>query len=264
MNIYLRNFHRNLVRYPVLTLLTTFFILLRNLLQFSRGEKILAYLNRIKISLTLPDGNRITCRVPDLIVVSDVYMINVYEALEPSEGSLIFDIGANIGLFSIKIATQKKTATVIALEPDPENFQMLKRNLELNGIKTVIPINMALGERSGKLEFFISATNNAASSIYRHDDTMTGVEVEANTFDYLLRILGIEQPNKEMFIKMDVEGAELQILKGAKNLALVENIKVIMETHPVLVSQKMVEKCLQSYNFSVVPDRELPYIIAQK
>lgn len=263
MNIYLRNFHRNLVRYPVLTLLTTFFILLRNLLQFSRGEKILAYLNRIKISLTLPDGNRITCRVPDLIVVSDVYMINVYEALEPSEGSLIFDIGANIGLFSIKIATQKKTATVIALEPDPENFQMLKRNLELNGIKTVIPINMALDERSGKLEFFVSAANRAANSIYRHEEGMRSVEVEAGTFDYLLRTLDIEK-NKEMFIKMDVEGAELQILNGAKSLAAATDVKVVMETHPELVSQEMIEKRLREYNFSVALSHELPYITAQK
>lgn len=264
MNVYLRNFHRNLVRYPTLTLLTTFFILLRNFLRLSKGEKILAYLNRIKISIVLPDGNRIMCRIPDLIVVSDVYMIDVYGNLEPSEGSLIFDIGANIGLFSIKMATRKRTATVIAVEPDPENFQMLKKNLELNGIKSVIPLNMALSDRGGKLEFFVSATNKAASSIYRHDEHMSGVEVEANTFDCLLGKLEIAQLNREMFVKMDVEGAELRILNGAKSLAAAADVKVVMETHPDLVSQKMVERRLRDYNFNVVPSRELPYITAQK
>lgn len=264
MNIYLRNFHRNLVRYPVLTLLTTFLILLRNLLRLSGSEKWLVHLNKIRISLTLPDGNKIVCRIPDLIVVSDVYMIDVYGNLEPSEGSIVFDLGANIGLFSIKVATQKKTAMVIAVEPDPENFQMLLRNLELNGISTVIPLNMALAERSGKLDFFVSAANKAASSIYRHEEGMKSVEVEASTFDCLLETLNIEPLSKRMLIKMDVEGAELRILNGARGLKAAGNVKIVMETHPDLVSQERVERRLREYNFNVVPSRELPYIAAQK
>lgn len=141
--------------------------------------------------------------------------INLLQSLVKPK-SLYFDIGANIGLMAIPILKHLDTFEVVSFEPSPYVFPFLKRTVENSSFRNRWRvIRKALGAQAGVSEFFTSNSGYEAYSSFRNTqraDTQIKIDVPVTTLDVEWEALG--RPAVSV-IKIDVEGAELQVLQGA-------------------------------------------------
>jgi FkbM family methyltransferase len=118
------------------------------------------------------------------------------------------DIGANLGLHSILMA--RNGFSVTAFEPDPVHFDLLKRNLQLNGATGVTPIQAAVSDRDGKLEFVRVKGNTTGSHLAGAKSNPYG---ELDRFDVDVRACMMALDGAD-FAKIDAEGHEVTILSA--------------------------------------------------
>ena len=132
-------------------------------------------------------------------------------ALKP--GSTVLDIGAHHGYFSLLAAKcVGPEGMIYAFEPAPENFKILKRNIELNHLTNVIPINKAVSDKSTTLPFYFRRQTGVTGSLFatQQSDENT-VPVECVTIDEHLDGKSVD------VVKMDIEGAEATALIGMED-----------------------------------------------
>ena len=132
-------------------------------------------------------------------------------------GSTVIDVGANIGIWTIGAAKRTgPSGKVHAFEPLKSNFSRLLSNIELNRVSNVLPQNVALSDRAGTLRFFPSPNKNSGVGLLKPEgwDVPT-CGVEAITLDGYCEQ---RQIGSVAVLKIDVEGAELLVLKGATRL----------------------------------------------
>ena len=129
-------------------------------------------------------------------------------------GDIFVDIGANVGFYSL-IAAQA-ACKVYAFEPAPKTRSILERNLRLNGAKNVTAIEVALSDAAGEGELFLDAKNNSgAASLRRSPNSGNSVSITLDTYDHYSAVNALPNP---ALIKIDVEGAEVKVLKGMAEL----------------------------------------------
>ncbi|WP_157727471.1 FkbM family methyltransferase [Stappia sp. ES.058] len=128
------------------------------------------------------------------------------------DGDVFVDIGANVGWFTMVAAETVGTrGRVISFEPFPGSFERLRRNIDVNGFDTVTAIPCALSDRDGKVPFFANTANSGRNSMFQDPDQVRVSEIEMRRGQDVLAQLDVEHIN---FCKIDVEGAELQVLRG--------------------------------------------------
>src|SRR5918995_324176 len=185
---------------------------------------------------------------------------DIIEHFTPKEGDIVVDIGAHMGRYTIigakRVGAQGK---VVAIEAHPGNFEMLNRNIKLNQLTNVIPLNYAVYSKETKIKLYLpdeesgytmhhSIMSNYVFTKYKDKTEDKFVEVNANTLDYFLQLEGITDVN---WIKIDVEGAEFEVLKGAHNvLSNSKNISLLIEVHGKNTYEPIIES-LRSYNFKI-------------
>ena len=136
-------------------------------------------------------------------------------------GEVLYDIGANVGVFSL-IAARQCGATVVAFEPGYATFARLCENIQLNGCEAaIVPVPLPLAERTGlvKLRYRHLEAGQSRHSISRGNwhrgDTAAGHYVQpicAVTLDMMVASFHLPAPHH---MKIDVDGAELRVLQGA-------------------------------------------------
>jgi FkbM family methyltransferase len=134
------------------------------------------------------------------------------------EGDLFLDIGSNIGSFTV-LASGVRRATTWAFEPDPQTIRALRRNVEVNGIQDHVTIHeLALGDTDGEVSFTTGqdATNHVATKGETNVRT-----VPTRRLDTLIGV------NRPLMIKMDVEGFEEPVVRGARGLLAGDSLKLI-------------------------------------
>ena len=183
-----------------------------------------------------------------------------------NRGAVIVDVGANVGAFSVKAATViRDEGKVIAIEPEAGNLAFLRRNIEANDLRNAVIVPKALWSEKGKLNLCLSATSLCHSF---YEDSSYGMkeidglqEVQVDTLDNILKTLSIDHVD---FLKMDIEGAELEAIKGmTETLRVTENLAI--ETCHVVNGKKtspIVVQFLRDEGFKV---REISdYVYAWK
>ncbi|MEM5772601.1 MAG: FkbM family methyltransferase [Candidatus Aenigmatarchaeota archaeon] len=142
-----------------------------------------------------------------------------YYPIKITERDVILDVGANIGM-SVLYFYKKGARNIIAIEPEPRNFELLKLNILSNKLHSIKLLNLAISDEPGTLSF--NDTGGTATAYKSNDHS----GIEADTLDNVLTKLG----NPDISIlKMDIEGFEV---KALKNFQRHESIKqVIIETH---------------------------------
>jgi FkbM family methyltransferase len=130
-------------------------------------------------------------------------------------GGTFVDVGANIGVMTLHAAsTLAGNGRVLAFEPLPSTYDILRRNLELNGFGNVEAVRMALGSTSGIAEIFDNmAANRGSSSLIAPDPADGGHETPIERLDDYLAAR--PETGRIACVKIDVEGWELEVLKGA-------------------------------------------------
>ncbi len=149
-------------------------------------------------------------------------------------GTIIYDVGAYLGIYSILLAEKIPDSLIYAFEPNPDLFAKLVKNIELMGLKNrVIPLNFALDECCSIREFNISS-DAARSSFYEYNATYHGNKVVKKVFvngysiDYLVAS-GICKPPDAIMI--DVEGNEHRVVFGAKDVIMSKSPVIYFEPH---------------------------------
>jgi len=164
----------------------------------------------------LPDGNQLVSipqRYPLITHVIEIYTCRSYEKEQKLlPGMVVVDAGASIGIFTIHAATEVgSTGKVIAIEPDPTSFNSLIENLEANNITNVIAVQKAAWNTSGTLSLHIHPHWTGNTLIPELSVGTNSVKVETTRIADILSSLGITEID---FVKMDIEGAELEALEG--------------------------------------------------
>lgn len=166
--------------------------------------------------IILPDGNQLVSipqRYPLNQILLEIYTCRSYEREQKLlPGMVVVDVGASIGIFTIHAATEVgPTGKVIAIEPDPTSFNSLIENLQANNITNVIAIQKAAWNINGALSLYMSPVWVGNTLMPDLSTSPNVVTVETTRIDDILPALGITEID---FVKMDIEGAELEALEG--------------------------------------------------
>jgi len=174
-----------------------------------------------------------------------------------TEGSVVYDIGAHVGFYtllaSVLVGPRGK---VIAFEPLPKNIQYLKEHLKINQCNNVEVIEAAVSSKSGK-SFFIQGGNTFTG--YLSKDT-EGIEIEIISLDDLINKNNLPIPH---IIKIDVEGAELEVLKGAKDLIATKKPTIFLSVHTKDIRKKC-HQFLKMNGYNLEASTEGDLMIAKK
>jgi FkbM family methyltransferase len=148
------------------------------------------------------------------------------------EGAII-DVGANLGLFSLLVATRLNERLVCAIEPNPSTFSSLSQNVERNGRMNIRCFQCAIAEHDGVVKFATSEHARANASIAGERSLALGtISVPCFTLDMFCKRDNIDQI---ALLKIDVEGHETSVLSGAARvLGSIRPAIVYFEVCPAL------------------------------
>ena len=181
----------------------------------------------------------------DLFLVADEREHRLLELVSARRLRCVFDIGAHLGLHTLfysAVADQ-----VVSFEPAPQNYARLVDNVGLNGRTNVSTWNVALSDRSTVLDFLDNRISQTGTLLTNapHAQGFRKIPVQA----YRLDDLDLPAP---ALIKIDCEGAEMQVLRGAAETLRKHRPVVHLEVHPLLgVSEAEVREFLHSAGYAV-------------
>jgi FkbM family methyltransferase len=174
----------------------------------------------------------IRLRVPssDISVYEQIYINQDYDFLVETPPKVIIDAGANIGLASVYFANKYPGATIIAIEPGRDNFELLKRNVE--SYRNVIPLHSALWNKNETLKlvdpglghwgFMTEGLDVSGKTSAKFSHTVHAITLGKIMADYHLETIDI--------LKIDIEGAEKEVFEDSS--AWIGKVKsVIIELH---------------------------------
>jgi len=163
------------------------------------------------------------------------------------EGMRIADVGANLGYFALQEAKAVGPKGVVyAVEPVPSNWFLLKQNVALNNLSNVEVYNLAIGDRDGVLDMFLSGGSNWGSALRTTLNYDRKITVPCQRLDSLLKDKG-----KVDLVRMDVEGYEANIVDGMTETLKQKGLILFMELHPLFARKRcetMLRK-LDDYGF---------------
>ena len=154
-------------------------------------------------------------------------------------GSTVVDAGANFGHYALTAANWVGSAgTVIAFEPHPATFDLLKSNTALLLIDNLRPVQAGLGDSSSEFTLFSDAGNPGGHSFFEwniRENDGDSLTVPVYSLD---EFLTQEYPDKKLdVLKMDVQGFEMQLLKGATETIARDRPAVLCEVTPEALSR---------------------------
>ena len=187
-----------------------------------------------------------------------------------TDNSVVADVGANHGIFTVEIATKCTVDTVYAFEADTRNFNTLHANVaHLNNVKI---INAAVSDHEGKIDVHEGDGSDATCNILGINSLQTNFihkqrvrcTVPCATMDHIF-LDKLKVPIN--FIKIDVEGAEVMVLDGCKKimpqldhlLVEVHNEYTFREIRKMCNQHKWQLRCLKNLH-EITPDTDMDYI----
>lgn len=204
-------------------------------------------IQRENIVFKLKNGIKLQCDIADQGAAPfSILIFNSYEKEELKmivnlleSNSTFFDIGANIGFYSISIAHVYNDIKIYAFEPINKTFATLVNNTKLNNINNVTAFNVGFYDENKTLNFYFNPFHSGATSLRNllKDANVNEVSCSVIRLDDFFQRENIAQVD---FIKCDVEGAELLVLKGA-----VETL----QKHKPIIFLEMLRKWSEKFNY---------------
>lgn len=188
-----------------------------------------------KFRVRLPDGNSLVIasgRGPDPVGRRLFWW--GFDAHEPEtssvfyklaqESNTIFDVGANIGYFSLLASVANRKSRIVAFEPLPEFFKCLKGNIDVNLASNVIALSAAVTNYDGKIILFVNEQESSIIEGFR--SPKAEMEVAAVTLDSYVKEAQIDKVD---LIKIDVETGEPRVFEGMQYILKRDEPRIICE-----------------------------------
>lgn len=186
----------------------------------------LTRLANVKVAVCEVQGSSMILDLSDKGIHRDLYLHGIREPqatrylqsiLQPEW--VVVDIGANIGYYALQEA--RAVRSVIALEPAPENYKGLAHNVELNGYRNVRAYRLAIGDETREIGFVLSRACNWNSV------AESGGDITVPMFPLDIFLNGVRAD----FVRMDVEGYEMKILRGMEGILRNHRPRMFIEVH---------------------------------
>ena len=169
----------------------------------------------------------------------------------------VLDVGANVGQFAIACAKIFRDVTVHSFEPEPGSLDKLRQNAARVGRVQVYPV--ALGEKPGEVNFRVNSHSHSSSVLalgerhrraFPYAQELSTIRVPVSTLDYEMGSVSLERP---VFLKLDVQGYEPQVLEGAvETLKRVDHVLLEASFRPMYEGEKTfmdIARTMESYGF---------------
>jgi len=205
----------------------------------------------------------------DKSVMKEIFELREYKEAETiikSAKAPIIDAGAHAGFFVLYCRALNPEVKIFALEPDEDNLELLNQHLEINNLKNIEVIPAALAGKSGLRDFYIS-TDSHNHSLFKVlvPKINKNAKIKTYSLDDLLKEQGIE---KVALLKLDIEGAEYEVLKNFTSWEKLKNIALEYHDFGDFKHQE-IEKILTVNGFKVKVrsskfDKNLGFIFAHK
>ncbi|MCW3072422.1 MAG: hypothetical protein JWO44_2312 [Bacteroidetes bacterium] len=244
----------------------------------------------VKESYYLPNGLRIyplNKRESELLY-NEIFIDNSYikNGIKINDNDVIFDVGANIGLFSLYVGLNYNNTKIYAFEPLPPIFDALQTNTSLYNVNTTL-FNSGLGEKDADVEFSYYANNTALSGRYaseavekevirnyikndsgndkpdfteRELDEVVNERISYTNFNCSIKRLSniIRENNIERIdlLKIDVEKSELDVLYGIDPEHWNIIRQIVIEIHDIDSRGMLITEMLKAKGFSVIVEQE--------
>jgi FkbM family methyltransferase len=178
--------------------------------------------------------------------VVNIFLEDVYHIL-PVQGKVVLDIGANIGDSSIYFALHG-ASKVIGIEPFPDNYEMARKNIELNNFSDKISVLIAgCSAKAGYINIYDGFKSGIASHTY-DENYKPGTNVPSLTLENILKEYNIQKG--ESILKMDCEGCEYDTILSASDALLRRFSHMLIEYHD---GYKDLKERLEKSAFEVKP-----------
>jgi len=194
---------------------------------------------------------------------------DIFEYFCPNKSDIVIDVGAYLGRYTFICSNRVgNNGKVIAIEANPLVFEKLKESIQLNHSINIIPLNYAVFSKETQIHLFLR--EKSKDNVYSpHNTVMLGrdkltydrskeenfMTIKADTLDAIVPTFGIKYEDIK-WVKIDVEGAELEVLKGAhKILSQSKDITILIEVHHLDENKNLFESImdfLNTYNFKII------------
>ncbi len=176
--------------------------------------------------LTIPGGRRVRLSV----VASNVRMRTLIDA-RVSRGDTVIDVGANIGAVALHAARRVgRAGRVLAIEPAADNVRVLRANVSRSQLSQVTIIEAAAGSRREARTLYVRGEVSAVNSFYA-ESVYASVTAETT-----VPVVPLDElwSGRVALVKIDVEGAELDVLAGVTRMLRQAGLTLTVEWHPLL------------------------------
>lgn len=217
-------------------------------LELIKNKNIISIeINQGRIILKTKDNIRLICDSLDKRhIFMEILNFGNYESAELQmikrflkKDSVVLDIGANIGWYSINLSKSVPQGKIIAFEPIPRTYGYLFKNIVLNKLSNIKTYNIGLSKESGYFNFYYNRDYTGATSLVDiiKKNNVALVKCRVEKLDNFLRKVKIKRVD---FIKCDVEGAEKLVIEGA--------IEAIDENKPIIFIE-LLRKWSAKFNY---------------
>jgi FkbM family methyltransferase len=224
--------------------------------------------------LEMRNGTKLWVRpnTNDLMIARSNFVTKHYirDFVPLKKDSTVVDVGAHIGCFSVLAAP--RVSRVLSFEPEPSNYQLLKRNIELNKLMNITAFEMCVSGRSGEREFYLAKPTSTGSSTLtiplrqRTQETPdAGRRTQKVRSISIADIIAQHNLLRIDFLKLDCEGAEHEIINSLTTDISARISSIVMEYHAIEgASPDTMQDKLQKLGFETSSEYNGRYIYATR
>jgi FkbM family methyltransferase len=218
----------------------------------------LRHQGKSETEITVDDGVRFNVRVntSDALMIWEVWKAKVYDdkRIPISSDAVVVDLGGHIGAFAVRAARQARRGMIYSYEASNKNYTLLAKNIELNNLDNLYIENSAITNRRGEMFLYTPANNGILGSLLQITSSFAE-KVQARTFADIISEHALERID---FLKVDVEGAEFDILLSCSDEIFAKIQRMIIEYHEFEGDKRSYQdlvNLLDSQGFQVVVEK---------
>jgi len=209
----------------------------------------------------LRNGQIITLKSEARFILNEIYLDRVYDVpgVDLARCNSVLDVGGNVGLFALYVASVAPNATVHCFEPDPKNFEMLEHNLKRNHVRAKA-YRLAVSTSCGTGHLRV-AGNSAEYSLGEANASTTSVDCV--DWDQVFKLAGVDRFD---FVKMDIEGHERKLLAACTDEQLGRIGALSLEWHHGMEELEALARRFRGIGFDAAPhvlDGQVRYLKAR-